>query len=294
MSVSSKFVLQQRHILAGMGRTLALGLKQKVLPGTSELVVPGPVFRDRLEPRPAGLLDAYVRNIGGDPEAYRTTLPPHMWPQFGFHLAARTLESAPYPLLKVINAGARLEIHEPLPVDERLEVTAQLVDVDETDTRVILHQVVHVSTRSAPAGLHGHLSAFVPLARKRGGSGKRDRPLAPEDATEVGRWRATDDAGLDFAKLTGDFNPIHWLGPYARAAGFPRPILHGFATKARTFETLAAADRRPRVLDVRFTRPLVLPCDVGVYVRGDEVYVADRPGGEAYLTGTFETDAEHG
>jgi hypothetical protein len=41
-------------------------------------------------------------------------------------------------------------------------------------------------------------------------------------------------------------------------------------------------------IDVRFTRPLVLPARVGVYVRGDKVWVGDAPGGPAYLEGTFK------
>ena len=39
---------------------------------------------------------------------------------------------------------------------------------------------------------------------------------------------------------------------------------------------------------MRFTRPLVLPARVGVYVRGDKVWVGDAPGGPAYLEGTFK------
>ena len=42
-------------------------------------------------------------------------------------------------------------------------------------------------------------------------------------------------------------------------------------------------------IDVRFTRPLVLPARVGLYVRGDEVYVGTAPGGPANLVGTFTT-----
>jgi hypothetical protein len=39
---------------------------------------------------------------------------------------------------------------------------------------------------------------------------------------------------------------------------------------------------------VRFSRPLVLPANVGVYVtRGGEVFVGDAPGGGAYLDGHY-------
>ena len=60
----------------------------------------------------------------------------------------------------------------------------------------------------------------------------------PADAKEIAFYRLKADAGLDFAKLTGDFNPVHWVPAYARALGFPNTILHGFGTLARAVEGL--------------------------------------------------------
>jgi acyl dehydratase len=114
----------------------------------------------------------------------------------------------------------------------------------------------------------------------------------PEAARELSRRRLVRAAGADFARLTGDFNPIHWLGSYAKAVGFRDVILHGFASFALTFEALVGrvfsgdACRLSR-LDANFTRPLVLPAQVGVYISGDRVYLGDALGGAAYLSGEF-------
>jgi hypothetical protein len=45
-------------------------------------------------------------------------------------------------------------------------------------------------------------------------------------------------------------------------------------------------------IQVKLKRPLVLPHEVGVYVRGRELFVADAPGGPAYLTGVFSLRGE--
>jgi acyl dehydratase len=87
---------------------------------------------------------------------------------------------------------------------------------------------------------------------------------------------------------------VHWIRPYARAFGFRSTILHGFSTMARAIEGLGRAlyagdTRRVRVFDCRFTRPLVLPARVGLYLRGSEVFVGDAPDGPAYLAGSFQT-----
>ena len=44
-----------------------------------------------------------------------------------------------------------------------------------------------------------------------------------------------------------------------------------------------------RAVEVRFTRPLVLPRRVGLFLaEGDAFYVGDAPSGPAYLTGRFD------
>ena len=35
-------------------------------------------------------------------------------------------------------------------------------------------------------------------------------------ALEIARWKAPAGAGMDFALITGDFNPVHWVPAYAR------------------------------------------------------------------------------
>jgi hypothetical protein len=190
-----------------------------------------------------------------------------------------------------MNAGCRLEIHAPLPAAEPLLVRARLESVDDDGKRAILVQRVVTGTRSAPEALVADMRAFVPLAKKEPGAKKAAATL-PTDLKEIAFLGIPADAGLDFAKLTGDFNPVHWLAPYARASGFRSCILHGFSTLARALEALnrrvfAGDPSRLRTVDVRFTGPLVLPARVGVYLNGDALYVGDAPGGRAYLEGRF-------
>jgi len=115
----------------------------------------------------------------------------------------------------------------------------------------------------------------------------------PVDAREIAFFKLKPDAGLDFAKLTGDFNPVHWVPRWAKAFGFRNVILHGFGTMARAIEALnrgllAGDVDALQEIDVRFTRPLVLPARVGVYVRENKIWVGDAPGGPAYLEGSFK------
>lgn len=301
MGVSAKHILHQGPVLAGLGRTLFESLKRKVTGVDKDIEVPGPVIENVFKPRSRDLVNDYVEHVGGNPSDYRETLPPHMFPQWGFALAPRTLTKLPYPISRAMNGGCRLEVNEPLPIDEELHVTAQLVDVDDNGSRAVLEQKIVTSTPSVDEGIVGRLFVVIPLGGSSDGDGENDpdpddpqqRDRVPQSAREVARWEIPDNAGLDFAKLTGDFNPLHWVSTYAKTAGFDNVILHGFSTMARTYETLkndAFDERRDlETLDVKFTKPLVLPADVGVYVDDDNgVYVGDAPAGPNYMAGSYQ------
>jgi acyl dehydratase len=305
MAVSSKHVRHQGPVLATLASTAVAALRQQVdaRMGRSAPMgmpsLPSPDFSATIPPRPADLVRDYVRNTGGDASAYKGTLPPHMFPQWGFPLAAKTLVGLPYPLVKVLNGGCRLQMNAPLPMGEPLHVTARLEDIDDNGRRAVLHQRVVTGTREHPEAVVADLFAIVPLPQPPGAAKPEKKPpvRVPADAEELQRWRIGASAGLDFAKLTGDFNPVHWVRSYAKAAGFRSTILHGFATLARTIEGLqrtifAGSIHALHVVDVKFTKPLVLPAKVGLYISPGadgqtQVFVGDAPGGPAYLAGTF-------
>ena len=311
MAVRNKHVLAHGPVMAVLAGTAVAALKQRFGPNASggpKPATPTPDITMDIPPRPRDLLRDYIRHVGGDPSGYKGRVPPHFFPQWGFPLAAKTLEGIPYPMFKVLNGGCRLEIGAPLPADETLHARACLHDIDDDGRRAVLHQIVTTGTDTQPDALVAHMYAIVPLggdsqsksqskSQSNGSNGaaakRKERPRVPGDAEELQRWRLRLDAGLDFAKLTGDFNPVHWITPYARAFGFRNRILHGFSTMARAIEGLqrtlmAGSTTSLKTFDCKFTRPLVLPAKVGLYVKDRSVWVGDAPGGPAYLVGTFE------
>jgi hypothetical protein len=301
MPVPLKYTLAHGPVIAALGRVALSGLRKDRPKATS---VPGPWVEARIPPRPADLIRDYIKNVGGDPGWYRNRIPAHFFPQWGFPLGERALEGLGYPLVRGMNAGCRIENNAPLPLGESLDVRARIESIDDDGRRAIIVQKVITGTSRVPEALVAEMRVFVPLGGKKADGAKKNgaerkpkvRPAVPADAHEISFLRIADNAGLDFAKLTGDFNPIHWLPAYARASGFRTVILHGFGTFARAIEALnrsrfAGDPTRLKVIDARFSRPLVLPARVGVYVSGKEIWVGDAPGGGAYLEGHFETEA---
>ena len=300
MTVSNRHILDQGAALGALGRVALRSLEQQLRGrsrGGDKPQVPGPYVEATLPPRRPALVHAYVQNVGGDPSSYAGIVPAHFFPQWAFGLASQVLEGLPYPLARVLNVGCNFVQRAPLPAGEPLTVRARLASIDDDGRRAVLTSEVVTSTRSAPDALTAEMIAMVPLKRDRAekkSGDKRETARAPDDARELGRLRVDARAGLDFAKLTGDFNPIHWLPPAARAAGFPNVILHGFGTMARAIEVLTRTELRGDVTRLqswscRFTKPLVLPAEAGVYVRGNELFVARAAGDAAYLVASYET-----
>jgi acyl dehydratase len=69
--------------------------------------------------------------------------------------------------------------------------------------------------------------------------------------------------GRRYAKVSGDFNPIHWHALTARPFGFKRAIVHGMWTLAACLARLGEALPTAGVtVRCDFLKPVVLPSEV--------------------------------
>jgi len=294
MGASAFHLFRQGPVVWSLLKAATRGAGKGAGPADGDL--PGRELAATLPPRNPKLIADYVRTVGGDPAWYRGTVPPHLFPQWGFPILARTLDPLTYDLRRILNAGCRMEVRRPLPADEPLELNARLVKVDDDGRRALLTERLVTSTASAPDAVECTITALVPLPKKgdQGSKGKKkERPRVPASAREIHRWRLSATSGRDFAFLTGDINPIHWVHGYAKMAGFKGRIAHGFSGLARLAESLnrqlwAGDVSRLAGLEVRFVRPLPLPAEVGVFVDDESgCHVGEAPGGPAYFSGTF-------
>jgi acyl dehydratase len=297
MKVRLTHALQQGPCIAMLGKVAVASLRHK---GAPDLQTPGPIREAQLPPRDATLLLDYIEWTGGDIPDYHGQVPAHFFPQWGFPLLADALGDVPWPMSRILNQGCRIEHRAPLPAGEDLHCSAQLISVEETETKARITTRIITGTATVAEAIVADVHAVVPLKKKQGGSSKRTPPTVPENAIELARHELTPRSGLDFALLTGDFNPIHWIKPYAKLAGFKSTILHGFASLALSWEDMithqfGGETSAIAAVDVRFVRPLHLPVEVGVYVSPKlnedghfEIALGKGPGDTAYMLGTAE------
>lgn len=78
---------------------------------------------------------------------------------------------------------------------------------------------------------------------------------------QVADLRFAANFGRSYARVSGDYNPIHLAGWLARPFGFRRAIAHGVGSMARVDAELGRRSGMPtRELSIRFRRPVELPC----------------------------------
>ena len=124
----------------------------------------------------------------------------------------------------------------------------------------------------------------------RGGADRKRSQREKNDDTAwdtVARWAVPAATGRRYARVSGDYNPIHLTGMTGRLFGFPGAIAHGMWSLARVAAAIAEADGPPAFLAVRFIRPLVLPGDVELQRAAGETFrLCSRDGDTVHLSGT--------
>jgi acyl dehydratase len=171
---------------------------------------------------------------------------------------------------RLVHAEQSFVIHRPLQPEGRVVGRSRVAALYDkgADKGALLCQEREVVDASS-----GELLATVSqtsLLRGDGGfGGPPGSPPPPHPIPERAPDAVCDLATLPQApliyRLSGDLNPLHADPAVARAAGFPRPIMHGLCTMGvachAVLRTVLGYDPAPlRAMRVRFTAP-VLPGD---------------------------------
>lgn len=255
------------------------------------------------------VIEARVSNVRTPPErlaAYRRvcglpdtgTLPP-TWPQvlaMPVHTAMLVNKGFPLPLLGLVHVSNVIEEHRPIADDEPLDLHC-VIDASRPRRSGIEFDI---RTTVSAAGDVVWTSVTTALVKVKGVSGaarkeerRRESPGEPEAALRSVIWHVPENRGRQYARVAGDWNPIHVHALLARPFGFPRAIVHGLWTFARCLgESWDLLPDTPRRLEIAFRRPVLLPSTVSFSAHATEqpgglaFSVRGRDGSSVFLTGS--------
>ncbi|MFD0787986.1 MaoC family dehydratase, partial [Micromonospora azadirachtae] len=95
----------------------------------------------------------------------------------------------------------------------------------------------------------------------------------------------TPRVGTDYARVSGDHNPIHTSRLGARLFGFRRPIAHGMWSKARCLAALENRLPDACTVEVTFKLPVPLPSTVNFTVPPTGGFALHDSAGRPHLAG---------
>ena len=162
----------------------------------------------------------------------------------------------PLPLGAMVHVSSDMVWARPLPPADPIRCRVELDRVERTPRGL---KLTVLSRNWMGAGQLCSQGTSVFMVRTRtpnDGESPRPRPTAapaPNEGgwTELARWPLAAGAGRRYARVSGDYNPIHLWPWTARPFGFRAPILHGYALAARTAHTLIAQHLRGAFAAVR-------------------------------------------
>jgi acyl dehydratase len=234
-----------------------------------------------------------------DPRELRYVTEPQLQVLPTFAVVAPTLgeTEAPrvsYPgievdLAKVLHGTQRIDVHRPIPVEGKARVSTRVADVWDKGTAAVIVTESEVRDLAGEPLWTNTSSVF---ARGEGGFGGERGPSAanqqPERAPDVVITTPTLPQQALWYRLLGDRNPLHSDPEFARAAGFPAPILHGLATygivaKALVDELLGGDVSRVQAFGARFT---------GVVYPGETLHTSVWREGASFIVATTVADRD--
>ncbi|AZE70929.1 putative (3R)-hydroxyacyl-CoA dehydratase HtdX [Pseudomonas synxantha] len=180
---------------------------------------------------------------------------------FGLQMQLLTDKAFPFPLLGLVHLSNRIRIHRPLGGVGDLSIGVYTHNL-QPHAKGATFDIVTV-VEDALGLLWEAESQMLCRGVKLEGQAVDKTSQAPGPASELTRWKAPADIGRRYARVSGDYNPIHLSAPTAKLFGFPQAIAHGLWNKARTLaalgEHLPAANIE---IEVEFKKPVRLPSEV--------------------------------
>ena len=190
-------------------------------------------------------------------------LPPTYPHILGFALQMQLLTASnfPFPLLGLIHLSNRIRVLRPLGGVSRARVSVQVQNLQPHAKGATFDLVTTLDDQLGT--LWEAQSQMLCRGVKLDGEPVEEALTSTLMLSEVEDWKAPSDIGRQYARVSGDYNPIHLSAASARLFGFPTAIAHGLWLKARTLAALGEQLAVSNVdIAVQFKKPVRLPSEV--------------------------------
>ena len=190
----------------------------------------------------------------------------------------------PLPMMGLIHTSNTYRQIKPVPVGSEVDVEVRVAGfrAHRSGTEIVHESTVSrdgevlVEETSVYLAKGKKLDDVEPLAES-AGSSKRPQFKVPRPTAQ---WRIPGSIGRTWAKVSGDWNPIHVTGLTAKALGMPGVVAHGMYTASRALAESDVPGGAPFEFHIEFAAPVIVPATVMVAItRAGEVVDGEGRGG---------------
>lgn len=203
------------------------------------------------------------------------------------HLALLLDKGFPFKVMGLVHMENRIRQYRPVGRAEKLDVSCYF---DGLRRHRLGWQVTLVTEVHVDAELVWE-SKGISLV-KTGDLPKRAAPAASANLPEGEVWVLDASLGRQYARVSGDYNPIHLYPWSARFFGFKAQIIHGMWSKGRCISALADKLRDSFDISVSFRKPIFLPCQVSFHCQAEQqsgsFTLGSADGEKLHLSGKYE------
>ena len=180
---------------------------------------------------------------------------------FGLQLQLLTAREFPFPLLGLVHLSNRIRVFRPMGGVSEVRVSVHTRNL-QPHAKGATFDLITTVEDSLGLLWEGESRMLCRGVKLEGETPEQSLPT-PNTVSELTRWKAPADIGRRYARVSGDYNPIHLSALTAKLFGFPQAIAHGLWNKAHTLaalgEHLPAANIE---ISVEFKKPVRLPGEV--------------------------------
>ena len=134
-------------------------------------------------------------------------------------------------LAQVVHGSQSISVNGPLPTSGSAEVSTRISDIWDKGKAAVIWQEGVATSSSGEELWTTRSSIFVRGEGGWGGDRGTSEPVElPERAPDLETTYAVTPQQALLYRLCGDRNPLHSDPDFAKAAGFPAPILHGLCS----------------------------------------------------------------
>ncbi|TQV74662.1 hypothetical protein FLL45_06790 [Aliikangiella marina] len=195
-------------------------------------------------------------------DAYLPITYPHVL-SFNAQLSLLVSEAFTLPVIGLVHTRNIICSLKPIPVESCLEINCYLGKSQNMPKGIQTELLTEVKVDNELMWQSRSFYLYLTTLSAQQVEAKPEFIELPEDIN----WRSEHfsvaaDIGKQYARISGDFNPIHLSNLTARLFGFKQTIAHGMWLKAAAIGQLNIADEHIQSVEVNFKKPVKTASDI--------------------------------